>query len=806
MLGGSLLSLPDVGAIIGGDDHLLPYLEEALSKACDVRIIVSFLMESGAKIILPALQEAAGRGTSIKIITSTYLSVTEPPALYLLMDGLGERSDVRLFDEPGRSFHPKAYLFDYGDYKEAFIGSSNLSRSGLTTGIEWNYRIRSSEAETSKSSISKFKEEFDGIFFHRSRVMTEDLLKQYAISWKQPHPRFDSIVGMPMSPTSKGKIEPRGMQIEALYHLKRSREDEVRKGLVVAPTGIGKTYIAAFDSRDFKKVLYIAHREEILKQAKESFERIRPGNSTGIIMGDLNQVDSDICFASVQTLSKDDRLQSIPKDKFDYIIVDEFHHAAADSYLRVLGHFDPQFTLGLTATPYRMDNRDIFTLCDDNVIYESYLKEAINRGYLSPFRYFGIYDEVANYDNIQIKNGQYDVDQLEKELSTKSRADLVLQKYRTMAGASTLGFCVSIAHAEYMADYFTDNGIKAVCCHSGAERGRCFAERPQAIKGLKDRTIHIVFAVDIFNEGLDVPSLDTVMFLRPTESFVIFLQQLGRGLRKEKEKSFLTVLDFIGNYRKAHYIPSLLAGENPSDERIKGIKPTNLEFPELCQVNFDFRVLDLFETLAKSDPLPKRMKEEYFRIKSILKRKPTRTDIYEGSDIPFREYVKDGWLRFLKSCDELDVFEEKWLNSPAEEFLRSVEKTSFTKAYKVPTILSFVDESGNMRSDVTLDAIGAKMKAFYESNSTYGRDMTDIKNKDWRKWDIRKFARHAEENPVHFLSLPEDSFFHYDKINKIFALDELLKPYISNQLAAHVLDIMKQRTINHFATRYRENA
>ncbi len=721
------------------------------------------------------------------------------------MDGLGESADIRLFNEPGRSFHPKAYLFDYGDFKEAFIGSSNLSRSGLTTGIEWNYRIRSSETESNHSDISKFKEEFDNIYSHRSRVMTEDLLKQYAISWKQPQLRFDPIAGMPMSPIFKGKIEPRGMQIEALYHLKKSREDEVRKGLVVAPTGIGKTYIAAFDSRKFKKVLYIAHREEILAQAKESFERIRPGNSTGIIMGNLNQADSDICFASVQTLSKDDRLKSIPEDKFDYIVVDEFHHAAADSYTKVLGHFKPQFTLGLTATPYRMDNRDIFTLCDDNVIYELYLKEAINRGYLAPFRYYGIYDEEAHYENIQIRNGQYDVNQLEKELSTQNRADLVLQKYRTLAGVSTLGFCVSIAHAEYMAEYFTDNGIRAVCCHSGAERGRCYVDRSQAIKGLKDRTTSVVFAVDIFNEGVDVPSLDTVMFLRPTESFVVFLQQLGRGLRKDKDKPFLTVLDFIGNYRKAHYIPSLLAGENPSAERAKGVRPTDLEFPELCQVNFDLRVLDLFDTLAKNDPLPKRMKDEYFRIKSFLKRKPTRTDIYEGSDIPFRVFVKEGWLRFLESCEELDVTEAEWLNSPVEEFLKSVEKTSFTKAYKVPTILSFVDENGDMRGDAALDAIGAKMKAFYESNPIYGRDMTDAKNKDWRRWDIKKFARHAEENPVHFLSSSEDSFFHYDKVNKVLALDESLVPFIGRKLAAHILDILKQRTINHFATRYREN-
>lgn len=288
-----------------------------------------------------------------------------------------------------------------------------------------------------------------------------------------------------------------------------------------------------------------------------------------------------------------------PKDYFDYIIVDEFHHAAAKTYLKILDYFEPKFLLGLTATPYRMDNKDIYEVCNDNVIYEINLKDAINRNILVPFKYFGIYDD-TDYDKIEYKNGKYNIEQLEKVLSTEKRADLVFSNYLKFRGEKTLGFCSSIKHTEYMAEYFSERGVKSVAVHSSKSSSKYFMDRDEAIEKLKIGEIEVIFAVDIFNEGVDIPSLDTVLFLRPTESYVIFIQQLGRGLRKYKNKDYLTVIDFIGNYKKAHYIPILLAGENPMYiEEVSYEYIYDIDLPEDCIANFDFRLIDLFKEMRK---------------------------------------------------------------------------------------------------------------------------------------------------------------------------------------------------------------
>ncbi|MCR4427182.1 MAG: DEAD/DEAH box helicase family protein, partial [Firmicutes bacterium] len=621
-------------AVLGGEDHLIRHLEHCVDRAIGVRFVVAFLMESGAKLIGEALARAASRGVPIKILTSTYMSVTEPPALYYLLDVLGPRAEIRLFSDGARPFHPKAYLFDYEDDSEAYVGSSNLSASGLTYGIEWNYCVRASEA---REAYLRFSQGFDDLFWNRSNPLTLETLKNYAMNWRKArvpsrevYPLLGPAPAVPW-PVPQREVEeddhkdvpiPFGMQIEALYYLKRAREEGVRRGLVVAPTGIGKTYLAAFDSAEFSRVLFIAHREEILRQAEASFGRVRPQSRRGFVCGERRDVDADICFATIQTLAREDRLAEFPADRFDYMVVDEFHHAAADSYVKVLKHFQPAFVLALTATPYRMDNRDIYELCDDNVVYESYLKDAINRDLLTPFKYYGVFDSCTDYSKIDIRNGQYVVEQLERELSRAERADLVLEKYRQFAGRRTLGFCAGIAHAEYMARWFRRHGVKAAAVHSGGSTSDACVDRVEAVEALKEGNLQVIFSVDIFNEGVDIPCLDTVMFLRPTESFVVFLQQLGRGLRKYPGKDFLTVLDFIGNYKRAHYIPALLAGDNPVLPRKDGLGTAGPPYPEGCEVHFDFRLLDLFEVLRKNDPLPKRMMEEYFRLKRELGRRP----------------------------------------------------------------------------------------------------------------------------------------------------------------------------------------
>lgn len=784
LIGGKMFN-----AITGRDEHLLSHLSNSLHRARGIRFIVAFLMESGTKLLAHELEQAVQRDVPIKILTGKYLAVTEPSAIYLLKHRLGDRLDIRFVRDHVRSFHPKAYLFDFADDSEIYVGSSNISKTALTDGVEWNYLLKKSLAP---DDYHKFSDTFDDLFENHSEVITEEVLRQYALSWRKSFfVRGDTI-------DEGERPEPVGAQIEALYELKKAREEGIAKGLVVAATGVGKTYLSAFDSVGFRKVLFVAHREEILHQAAATYEKVRNDASLGFFYNARKDEKADICFATVQTLGN--HLDNFKEDSFDYLVVDEFHHAAADSYLKILEHFKPRFLLGLTATPYRMDNRDIFALCDDNVIYEIYLKDAINRDLLVPFRYYGVYDE-TDYNRIAVRSGRYVVEDLERELSRQERADLVLNKYRQMAGERAMGFCANIAHAEYMAQYFCHHGIPAVAVHSNSGTAGFVLKRKEAIESLSSGKIKVVFCVDMFNEGVDIPSLDTVLFLRPTESFVVFLQQLGRGLRKFAGKQYLTVLDFIGNYKRAHYLPALLSGDNPLYPQQRGRKVTDLDYPLDCQVQFDFRVLDLFVEMAKADPLKKRMEEDYFRLKEELKRRPWRLDVYEGSDIPFREYTKSGWLRFLQALDQLTEEEKSWLGTPAEAFLRELEKTSMTKSFKIPTLLALLSENG-VREKASLTEIGKEFSSFFKDYPLHKKDMRHGSNLGWEHWPLEKFMKVARDNPVRYLS--GSKFFHYDEVNRVFSVDESVRPYLAPSLASHMRDILSWRRINYFRRRFRE--
>lgn len=795
---------PQQNAILGIDDYLLHHLRRSIKKADRMRFIVAFLMESGARLIGPHLKDAARRGAQIRILTSSYLSITEPSALYYLLNLLGDSVDIHIFAEPGRSFHPKAYIFDYRDDPQAaevYVGSSNISASALRHGVEWNYRLT---RQASPHDYERFSAEFNRLFHHDSDELREEWLRDYAISWRQNElVKAESQVSISKRGRDRSP-QPRGAQTEALYYLQQAREEGIDKGLVIAATGVGKTYLAAFDSQDYRRVLFVAHREEILKQAEKAFLDVRPHAIIGYYSGDRHDTDCDICLATVQTLAKPVHLSGFAADHFDYVVIDEFHHAAADSYVALLNHFRPRFLLGLTATPYRTDNRDIYDLCDNNVIYEIGLKEAISRGLLVPFHYYGVFDEQVDYSSIRQSNGAYVVEDLERELSRTERADLVLEKYRSMAGSRTLGFCVSIRHAEYMAEYFSKRGVASVAVHSGTAGSPYTVNRTEALNLLKRNKVRVIFAVDIFNEGVDIPALDTVMFLRPTESYTVFLQQLGRGLRLHEGKKHLLVLDFIGNYKRAHYVPFLLAGRDPrSMEGWPSSVPSPTEYPPGCLVQFDFRLLDLFEAMAKNDPLDKRMRDDFARLREGLGRRPSRFDIYEGSDIPTRHYLKNGWLRFLKSVDSLTEEEEAWLGTPAEEFLKELERTSMTKSYKIPTISSFLATDGNLSLRVTLDAIGRELERFFRDSKTHQQDLTDKSNRDWPRWTLEQFKKLARRNPVHFLLRSMSNFFHFDEVNQIFSLDSSLEPYAGRSLASHITDILMYRATDYFAKRYR---
>lgn len=590
----------NINCITGHNDHLYKHIQQSIHTATSIDIIVSFLMESGVKLIQKDLEEIKDKNMPIRILTGNYLNITQPSALYLLKDILGDKVDLRFYNDTKRSFHAKAYIFEKDNEGEIFIGSSNLSRSAWTSGIEWNYRI---DKKTNFEDFNYFKTMFEDLFLNHSIIVNDEELERYSKTWKRPKiysninnkkEDINYVYEENRNSNITSMFEPRGAQIEALYELKKTRLDGNDKALVVAATGIGKTYLAAFDSREFNRVLFVAHREEILKQAYESFANVRTdkwlyvikdeeklvadkeeileykvNNKTtqayeynmGFFKNSTKETKKDIIFASVQSLGKEKYLNEryFDKDYFDYIVVDEFHHAVSKNYQNIINYFNPKFMLGLTATPDRLDNKDVFSICDYNTVYEATLKTAIDKGWLVPFRYYGIYDESVNYDKVEYKNGKYNEKELEKALSINNRAELILKHYKKYKSTRALGFCTSKSHAEFMAKYFNENGVPSCAVYSSNE-GEYNEERSIALKKLRDEDINVIFSVDMFNEGLDIKSIDMVMFLRPTESPTVFLQQLGRGLRKDKNKKYLNVLDFIGNFKKANLVPYLLTG------------------------------------------------------------------------------------------------------------------------------------------------------------------------------------------------------------------------------------------------------
>lgn len=793
--------------ITGDSDYLLDKLRQAFKKAKKIDIIVAFLMESGVRLLEKDLKDVLDRNVPIRILTGNYLNITQPQALYLLKDILKDKVDLRFYNVSGKSFHPKAYIFEY-DNKDGdiFIGSSNISKSALTSGIEWNYRIRK---ENNELDFQCYKDTFEDLFNNKSIIVDDNELDRYSKNWRKPKLFFDI--------DNKEKIEekiisypkPKDAQIEALYKLKKFREEGFDRGIVVAATGIGKTYLAAFDSSEYNKVLFVAHRQEILNQAETSFRIVRKTNNTGFFSGNRKDRNKDVLFATVQTLGQKQYLcdDYFKEDEFDYIIIDEFHHAVADNYQNILDYFKPKFLLGITATPERMDNRDVFEICNHDVVYEVRLKEAINKGWLTPFRYYGIYDDV-DYNNISFKNGKYDDKELEEALMINKRGDLILKHYNKYNSKRALGFCSSRNHANYMAKYFSEKGIPSCAVLSGEKLEYCI-EREEALKKFNSGEIKVIFSVDMFNEGLDVPLVDMVMFLRPTQSSTIFLQQLGRGLRKHKDKKYVNVLDFIGNYKKANLIPFLLTGDikNIGEKSKKNIIPPEENFPEDCSIDFDFRLVDIFKKMREEQKkIIDLVIEEYYRIKHELKRRPTRLDMYKYIDDNIYNNIRtkrklnifNDYLGFLNKLEELNEEENKFIETKAHDFIVKIETTAMTKTYKMPLLLAFYN-NGDFKLKVSEEEIYLSFKEFYKKPSNAVDLIRDKNGENYKEWGREEYLKVAKNPRNAFINTAKEFFI--DK-GETYEITDELEDYVNNKyFISHFKDVIDYKTSKFYKER-----
>ena len=437
------------------------------------------------------------------------------------------------------------------------------------------------------------------------------------------------------------------MQQQALDNLTKVRNNGEERAVAIAATGTGKTYLAAFDAYQFKpkRVLFLAHRDELLVGAIETFSKVfEDENLCGKLTGKTKEIEKPFLFSTVQTLSRDNNLNSFDPEDFDYIVVDEFHHAQASTYLKIIAYFTPQFLLGMTATPERMDGRDILKLCNYNIVCDVRLKDALAMGLLAPFHYFGVADETVDYDSIEKqRSGLFVEGKLVEQLNTVERVDYIIEQMEKYDCDSqsrcALGFCVNREHAFFMSESFNNRGITSTVLTGLSDP----QERQQQIKNLQDpgHPLELIFTIDIFNEGVDIPKVNLLLFLRPTESSTIFIQQLGRGLRKFEGKEYVTVLDFIGNYQNSFMVPLALAGEGGRKDFDKEYlkRAVTHEFADLpagCYVELDEvakeKIISKLDTirLDKAEYL----KQLYLQFKKDLGGSPDILDFFTAENAP----------------------------------------------------------------------------------------------------------------------------------------------------------------------------
>ncbi|MDP2311744.1 MAG: DEAD/DEAH box helicase family protein [Pseudomonadota bacterium] len=755
--------LPD--GDLGGSFYLA--LAPLLARATRIDILAAFVQDSGLALIEPAVQEALTRGARLRILTGDYLDITQVDALRRLDDWASATAAERGADTDalaiagdlharvietrhlgGRSFHPKAWHLQGEDFGVTFVGSSNLSRSALHDGIEWNLRV---DRHHDRAAWSRVASSYERLW-SAARIIDADWIAAYAARVRlRPRPL---PLGEVADHPAVALPDPTGLQREALDALAASRLENRRRALVVMATGLGKTVLAALDIASVARergaapsVLWIAHRRELLEQAASTLRRGLPdARFAWMLGGERPEEPFDVLFASVQTLARPAILASLAPDRFDYIVVDEVHHADAPSYRRILAHFSPAFLLGLTATPERADGGDVPGLFDDHVPYRADVGTGIVEDLLVPFAYFGLAD-TTDYRPISWRSGRFDVAELSTALETQARMEKLWTAWNEpgRSGSRTMVFCASVAHAVFVRDWLGARGVRVRLCHGGPGSD----DRTAALQDLEAGRIDAICSVDLFNEGIDCRPLDRVVMLRPTESPVLFLQQLGRGLRKAEGKARLVVIDFVGNHKvfldRVRTLLSLGGGEASLQAFVaRGVT----QLPPKCSLEFELEAIDLLKRLLPAGGGASALVATYRELRAARGERPMAGELVRrGYTLGSLLSGHGGWFGFVSAEGDLSEVEAS-VFAKAGAWLREVQSTPMTKCFKM-VVLEVLLDADALLDGMDLADLAARSHDLLVRSPELFEDLDGVRDiEDPQHPDPRLWAAYWRKNPI----------------------------------------------------------
>ncbi|WP_046175964.1 DUF3427 domain-containing protein [Domibacillus indicus] len=772
-------------------ENVLTTILEELDKSYSFLFSVAFITESGLATLKSKLLDLKQKGIRGRILTSTFLNFNQPKVFSELMKI--ENVEVRMTNVKG--FHAKGYIFDHGNSFSLIVGSSNLTAHALKVNYEWNVKLTSHE---NGEIVHHFKDQFEDVW-EKAEILTQDWIDRYEAAYRATKEQrmMQQVIEPPTNYETNSlqkalAITPNKMQETALQQIQALRDAGKQKGLVISATGTGKTYLSAFDVRAFrpKRMLFIVHREQILQKAMNDFKRVLGGSEEdfGILSGTSKQAEARYLFATIQTISKQEVLPQFAIDAFDYILIDEVHKAGAESYLRVIHHFKPAFLMGMTATPERTDDFNIYELFDYNIAYEIRLQEALEEDMLCPFHYFGVTD-------LEIDGELINETVAFTRLVSDSRIDHILDKiqYYGFSGQTVKGlmFCSRKDEAKELSAKLNERGYRTAALTGDNSQ----EQRLHRVEELENGELDYLLTVDIFNEGIDIPCINQVVMLRQTQSSIVFIQQLGRGLRKHNSKDFVTSIDFIGNYKNNYMIPVALSGDQSQNkDNIRRKTAETNYISGVSTINFEeVAKKQIFKAINNSTlNTAKLLKDAFVNLKNKIGRMPLLHDFITNHSIdPVVVAEKsNNYYQFLMNIKEkvpgLTGYEQQVLTMLSAEILGGKRRHEIILLKQLlqenqihkESYINNLSENGCLLDEQTTESVQRIFDlSFFNQNTRkkYGDEPIIIFENNIYHWNEK--VRNSFSQNLFFKMLVEDVVQTADEKNKNYQCDQSLTLY-----------------------------